>query len=74
MYMKYFCMKLVQYYGYLVIHYSDVIMSAIASQITSMLTVCSAICPGAYKKKSSVSLAFARETTSDQWIPLTKCL
>ena len=42
------------------IHYSDVIMSAMVSQITSVLIVCSTVCPGADQRKhqSSASLAF----------------
>ena len=43
-------------------HYRDVIMSAMASQITGVLSVCSNICSGADERKhqSSVSLAFVR--------------
>ena len=43
-------------------HYSDVVMSTMASQITSVLIVCSTICPGIDKKihKSSASLVFLR--------------
>ena len=42
--------------------YSDVIMSAMASQITRVSIVCSIVCSGAYqiKPKSSASLAFVR--------------
>ena len=41
-------------------HYNDVIMSAIASQITGIAIVCSILCSGADKRKrqSSASLAF----------------
>ena len=41
-------------------HYSDVIMSAMASQITIVSHFCSAVCPGADQRKhqSSASLAF----------------
>ena len=41
-------------------HYSDVIMSAMASQITGVSMVCSNVCSGADRRKhqSSVSLAF----------------
>ena len=48
--------------GLLVLHYSDVIMSAMASQITNLTTVCSTAYSGADKKKhqSSTSLAFVR--------------
>ena len=42
------------------VHYDDVIMSAIASQITSLTIVYSTVCPGADQSKhqSSASLAF----------------
>ena len=44
-------------------HYSDVIMDAIASQITSFTIVYSVVCSGADQRKhqSSVSRAFVRE-------------
>ena len=43
-------------------YYSDVIMSAIASQIIDVSIVCSTVCSGADQRKhqSSVSLAFVR--------------
>ena len=43
-------------------HYSDVIMSAMASQIACFSMVCSTVCSGAdlRKHQSSVSLAFVR--------------
>ena len=43
-------------------HYSDVIMSAVVSQITSFLVVCSVVCSGADQRKheSSVWLAFVK--------------
>ena len=43
-------------------HYNDVIMSAMASQITRVLIVCSAVCPGADQRKhlSSASQACVR--------------
>ena len=43
-------------------HYSDVIMSAMASQITSVWIVCSIVYSGADQRKhqSSASLAFVR--------------
>ena len=43
-------------------YYSDVIMSAMASQIACISIVCSTVYPGAYQRKhqSSVSLAFVR--------------
>ena len=45
------------------IHYSDVIMSAMASQITSLAIVCSVVYSGADQRKheSSASLAFVQE-------------
>ena len=45
-----------------IIHYNDVIMSAMASQITSTSTVCSTVCSGADQGKhhSSASQAFVR--------------
>ena len=44
-------------------HYSDVIMSAIASQITGVAIVSSTVCSGADQRKhqSSTPLAFVRE-------------
>ena len=43
-------------------YYSDIIMSAMASQITSVSIVYSTVCSGAYQRKheSSASLAFVR--------------
>ena len=47
---------------YLIVHYSDVIISAMAPQITSVSIVCSAVCSFADLRKcqSSASLAFVR--------------
>ena len=44
------------------LHYSDVIMGAMASQITSVTIVCSAVYSGANQRKhqSAASLAFVR--------------
>ena len=44
------------------LHYSDVIMSAVASQITSLTIVCSTVysCADQKKHQSSASLAFVR--------------
>ena len=55
-------------------HYNDVIMTMMASQITSVSIVCTAVCSGAAQRKrqSSASLAFVREITGDRWIPRTK--
>ena len=48
-------------------HYSDIIMSMMASQITSIFLVCSTICSGSKKKnQSSTSLAFLRGI--HQWL------
>ena len=51
-------------------HYSDVIMRAMASQITGILMVYLTICSGADKRKhqSSASLAFVRISFGDRWI------
>ena len=51
-------------------HYSDVIMTKMASQITCVSTVCLVISSSIDQRKyqSSVSLEF----TNDQWIPCTK--
>ena len=50
----------------LVAHYSDLIMNAMASQITGISIVCSTLCSGTDQRiyQSSVSWAFVR------WIPL----
>ena len=45
-------------YWVTIAHYSDVIMSAMASQITGVLIVCTTVCSGA--DQSSASLAFVR--------------
>ena len=49
-------------YMKLIPHYSDVIMSAMVSEITGVSIVCYTICSGADQRKhqSSVSLAFVR--------------
>ena len=55
-------------------YYSDVIMSAMASQITFASIVYSTVCSGADQRQhqSSASLAFVREFTGHRWIPRTK--
>ena len=55
-------------------HYRDVIMSTIASQITSLALVYSTVHSGADQRKyqSSVSLAFVWGIHRDRWIPRTK--
>ena len=56
------------------IHYSDIIMSAMVSQITNLTIVYPIVYSGTDHRKhqSSLSLAFVREFTSDRWIPHTK--
>ena len=55
-------------------HYNDIIMTTMASQITSLAVVYSIVYSGADQRKhqSSASLAFVREIHRDQWIPRTK--
>ena len=55
-------------------HYSDVIMSTMASQITSLTIVYSTVQSAADQRKqqSSALLAFGGEFTGDRWIPHTK--
>ena len=55
-------------------HYDDIIMSAMASQITSLTIVYSAVYSGVDQRKhqSSASLAFVRGIHRDRWIPRTK--
>ena len=54
--------------------YSDVIMTTIASQITSLTVVYSIVYSGTGQRKhqSSASLAFVRGSHRDRWIPRTK--
>ena len=53
--------------------YNDVIMDSMASQITSLTIVYSAVYSGADQRKhqSSTSLAFVRGIHRDWWIPRT---
>ena len=55
-------------------HYGDVIMTRIASQITSLTVVYSIVYSGADQRKhqSSASLAFVQGIHRDRWIPRTK--
>ena len=55
-------------------HYIDVIMTTIASQITSLTVVYSTVYPNADQRKhqSSASLAFVWGIHRDRWIPRTK--
>ena len=56
------------------IHYDDVIMGAIASQITSLTVVYSIVYSDSDQRKhqSSTSLAFVWGIHRDRWIPRTK--
>ena len=55
-------------------HYSDAIMSVMASQITSLTMIYSNVYSGSDQRKyqSSAFLAFVWEFTGDRWIPRTK--
>ena len=55
-------------------HYDDVIMTTMASQITSLTIVYSTVYSDADQRKhqSSASLAFVRGFHRDRWIPRTK--
>ena len=55
-------------------HYSDVIMNAMASQITGISIVYSTVCCGADKKniKAPCHWPLRGEFTGDRWIPLHK--
>ena len=55
-------------------HYIDVIMTTMTSQITSLTVVYSIVNSGADQSKhqSSASLAFVRGIRRDRWIPRTK--
>ena len=57
---------------YVNIHYIDVIMRAMASQITSFTIVYSTVYSDQGKHQSSASLASWGEFTGDRWIPHTK--
>ena len=60
------CPDVIMVHGYLIgtgaIHYNDVIMGAMASQVTSLTILCSTVYSGADQSKhqSSASLAFVR--------------
>ena len=57
-----------------IIHYSDIIMSAMAYKITSLAVVYSTVYSDADQRKhqSSASLAFVWGIHRDRWIPRTK--
>ena len=61
-------------FSYITIHYDDVRMGAIASQITSLTIVYSTVYSDADQRKhqSSASLAFVWGIHRDRWIPRTK--
>ena len=56
-------------------HYSDVMMSAMASQIASLTIVYSTVYSSTYQRKheNTASLAYVRGIYRDRWIPRTKC-
>ena len=56
------------------VHYIDIIMTTVASQITSLTVVYSTVYSDADQRKhqSSASLAFVRGIHRDRWIPRTK--
>ena len=60
--------------NYDLVHYADVIMGPIASQITSLTIVYSIVYSDADQRKhqSSASLAFVWGIHRDRWIPRTK--
>ena len=62
------------YFHFKVLHYIDVIMTTVASQITSLTIVYSIVYSGEYKRKhqSSASLAFVRGIHRDRWFPRTR--
>ena len=53
-------------------HYSDVMMSAMASQITSLTIVYSTVHSGTDQRKHQSSASLWGEFTSNRWIPLTE--
>ena len=56
------CHELYLMHTFSTFHYSDVIMSAMAFQITNVLIICPTVCPGAHQGiHRSTSLAFVRE-------------
>ena len=50
-------------------YYSDVIMSAMASQINGISVVYSTVCSGANQRKHKSSALLAFVSRSDRWIP-----
>ena len=64
----------VRLYFFIILHYIDVIMTTMASQITSLTVAYSIVYSSADQRKhqSSASLAFVQEIHRDRWIPRTK--
>ena len=60
-------------FNYILIHHNDVIIGAIAVQITSLTIVFSTVYLDTDQRKyqSSASPAFVREFTGGRWIPRT---
>ena len=58
-----------------IMNYSDVIMSAMASQLIGVSIFCSTFCPGADEKKLKAQRHWPLWglSTSYRWIPITKC-
>ena len=66
------CALLAPCEGNPMVHYGDVIMSAMASEITSLVIVCSVVCSGAGKKiKAPCHWPLWGEFTGGRWIPCT---
>ena len=67
-----FVISLLPMQRFVMCHYNDVIMSVIASQITSLTIVHSTVYSGVDRKhQSSASLAFVWGIHRDRWIPRT---
>ena len=67
------CLTLILYFQIILYHHIDVIMTAMASQITSLTVVYSTVYSDADKRKhqSSASLVFVWGIHRDRWIPRT---
>ena len=68
-----FCLSLNVLTG-VAVHYDDIIMTTLSSQITSLTFVYSIVYSGVDQRKheSSVSLAFVQGIHRDRWISRTK--
>ena len=64
--------KLVRDLDYDLIHYNDVIMSAMSSQITSLTIVYTTVYPEQRKHQNSYHWPLCVEFTGDLWNPCTK--